>query len=114
MCLPREENMDQIEARCEAVYGFLKPGTSSGNVVLVLLVSFIILCCVVTVVFYNYRFCKDNEAPFQVPDWCPTFLFPRSYLISREVTTPGEPLTKEKEMKQQINPVGYYLYGDDT
>ncbi len=120
MCLPENTTSEEQFERCGVVNGYspiIPPDVhsqslSAGDVVLILLIVFIILCCVLTVGYYNYRFCKDNEPPFQVPDWCPNFIFPRSTLFTRDIT-PGSPV-KEREMKQQINPVGYYLYGDDN
>jgi len=120
MCLPLETTNQETLERCQTIYGYspeIPPEThsqslSAGDVVLILLIVFIILCCVMTVAYYNYRFCKDNEAPFQVPDWCPNLLFPRSMHVPRDIT-PGSP-ARERELKTQINPVGYYLYGDDN
>eukprot|EP00826_Nyctotherus_ovalis_P038208 TRINITY_DN3569_c0_g1_i6.p2 TRINITY_DN3569_c0_g1~~TRINITY_DN3569_c0_g1_i6.p2 ORF type:complete len:121 (-),score=39.45 TRINITY_DN3569_c0_g1_i6:58-420(-) len=120
MCMPMGTPKEELVSRCSTAEGYT-PSTdpevhtetlTAGDIVLILLIVFVILCCVLTIVYYRYRFCKDNEPPFQVPEWCPAFIFPRSTFLAREVT-PGY-TEKDKEMKQQINPVGYYLYGDDN
>ena len=112
MCLPIDEPTSEHEKRCNFIEGYTNETIeSAGNVVLVVMVIFMIVCCSATLIYYNYRYCKDNEPPFPVPDWCPNCLFPR-VVFTRDVVTPGNP-EKETEMKHPINPAGYYLYGDE-
>ena len=78
-----------------------QPITFSTDYIIIGLIIAIMFCCVCSVCYYRCRFEQDRAPPFPVPDWCPSCIFPRTYMDERDVKIETTP-EKTHEMKEEL------------
>ena len=120
MCLPKNVTEEELVNRCSLVYNYSSDSRpeiymEKLNVawfVLIIGCVLVILYMMNFIIYYNYRFYKDGEPPFNVSNYCPRFIFPR---FSNYKTKPilKEHKENENEELKDKSSIEYFLCPND-